>query len=368
MPLPRLSVLAWPAAAVLSLAALAATDPAAAGSVACRLAPVLAFAAGMSVLVNLAARQGVFETLAAWIDGARCPRALFLCLCVAVTAFLSLDTTAIMLTPLAVALARRNGLSPVAMALSVVWIANLASLPLPVSNLSNLLALPAFGGTYAFLARAWAPALAGIGVAVAASLAATSLHTGRPEEAQAGHRGAPRATLAVLGCTVVALLTPVPYWVTSTLAAAAMAAVSGVVKRGNMRRDLVPWQALALVVAVSCAAELLPPLPAQGALPLPAQGALPLPLAGAVLANLINNLPAYLLLEPADASARMQLLIGVNLGPLVTPWASLATLLWHDQLRRTGVRVSWRLYASCGLILAPVAVTLATLALPLSGD
>lgn len=65
MPLPRFSVLAWPASAVLSLAALAATDPAAVGSVTGRLAPVLAFAAGMSVLVNLAARQGVFETLAA---------------------------------------------------------------------------------------------------------------------------------------------------------------------------------------------------------------------------------------------------------------------------------------------------------------
>lgn len=264
-------------------------------------------------------------------------------LCVAVTTFLSLDTTAIMLTPLIVALARRNGLSPVAMALSVVWVANLASLPLPVPNLSNLLALPAFGGTYAFLSRAWAPALAGIGVAVAASLAATSLHADRREAAQAGHRRAPRSALAVLGCTVVALLTPVPYWVTSTLAAAGVAAVSGVVKRGDMRRDLVPWQALALVVAVSCAAELLPPLSALDALPL----------AGAVLANLLNNLPAYLLLEPADAAARMELLVGVNLGPLVTPWASLATLLWHDQLGRTGVLVSWCLHTCCRLILPP---------------
>ena len=45
---------------------------------------------------------------------------------------------------------------------------------------------------------------------------------------------------------------------------------------------------------------------------------------GALLANVANNLPAYLVLEPvaADAAPRlMALLVGVNAGPLVTPWA-----------------------------------------------
>lgn len=71
---------------------------------------------------------------------------------------------------------------------------------------------------------------------------------------------------------------------------------------------------------------------------------------GAVLSNLINNIPAYLLLEPAAASgaALIALLIGSNAGPIVTPWASLATLLWADQLRRAGHIVPWRQFAAWG--------------------
>ena len=58
----------------------------------------------------------------------------------------------------------------------------------------------------------------------------------------------------------------------------------------------------------------------------------------------------------------LALLVGVNVGPLVTPWASLATLLWFDQLARRGEPVPWRAFALPGLVLAPVAVTLCTLA------
>ena len=51
----------------------------------------------------------------------------------------------------------------------------------------------------------------------------------------------------------------------------------------------------------------------------------------------VNNLPAYLALEPvasSDPRRLMALLIGVNCGPLVTIWASLATLLWRDRCRK----------------------------------
>ena len=35
------------------------------------------------------------------------------------------------------------------------------------------------------------------------------------------------------------------------------------------------------------------------------------------------------------------LLLGTDVGPIVTPWASLATLLWYERCRAGGVRISW---------------------------
>ena len=64
--------------------------------------------------------------------------------------------------------------------------------------------------------------------------------------------------------------------------------------------------------------------------------------ASAVAANLVNNLPAYLLVEPSAADDVRRLvatLVGVNAGALVTPWASLATLLWLQRCRSAGLQV-----------------------------
>jgi Na+/H+ antiporter NhaD/arsenite permease-like protein len=86
---------------------------------------------------------------------------------------------------------------------------------------------------------------------------------------------------------------------------------------------------------------------------------------GALGANAVDNLPAYLALEPAATSPErmVALLIGVNAGPLITPWASLATLLWHQRLTRMDVQISWGRYAALGLLAAPLTVVAATLAL-----
>lgn len=92
-------------------------------------------------------------------------------------------------------------------------------------------------------------------------------------------------------------------------------------------------------------------------------GAAPAAAGGAVLANLADNVPAYLALErvvpPRHGTA---LLLGVDLGPLVTPWASLATLLWAARCRARGLHVSWGRFARSGLLLVPL-LLLATLPL-----
>jgi arsenical pump membrane protein len=87
---------------------------------------------------------------------------------------------------------------------------------------------------------------------------------------------------------------------------------------------------------------------------------------GALGANLLNNLPTYLVMEPValDHPVRLvALLVGVNAGPLVTPWASLATLLWAARCRAADVPVSWGAFAVRGLVVVPVLLVAATLAL-----
>src|SRR5699024_12393649 len=83
-----------------------------------------------------------------------------------------------MITALAIPLARRNKIPVIGVAFTVVWIANIASMPLPVSNLTNLLALgsDAFSGTLDCLSYAWQPALTRILLVVAAAAIPTSFY------------------------------------------------------------------------------------------------------------------------------------------------------------------------------------------------
>lgn len=88
---------------------------------------------------------------------------------------------------------------------------------------------------------------------------------------------------------------------------------------------------------------------------------------GAGLSNLINNLPAYqavqLVIPAADRDLLLALLVGTNVGPVVTPWASLATLLWFESCRRHGVKVPMRrfLLTGAGLAVVGLLVTVWTL-------
>jgi len=56
----------------------------------------------------------------------------------------------------------------------------------------------------------------------------------------------------------------------------------------------------------------------------------------------------------------------VNTGPLILLWGSLATLLWRERCRARDVEISWREFASTGLIGVPLVVVASTAALWLS--
>jgi arsenical pump membrane protein len=87
----------------------------------------------------------------------------------------------------------------------------------------------------------------------------------------------------------------------------------------------------------------------------------------AVLANIVNNLPATLVLVPLVApvgpAAVLAVLIGVNIGPNLTYVGSLSNLLWRSVLRRYGVSASVGEYTRLGLFTVPTSLVAAVLAL-----
>lgn len=89
---------------------------------------------------------------------------------------------------------------------------------------------------------------------------------------------------------------------------------------------------------------------------------------GAVAANLLNNLPAFLLLEPVTAGGALPaLLVGVNLGPNLAGIGSLTTLLWLALLRSRGLAPSGWSYLRWGLLVTPATLVPALAALALAG-
>jgi arsenical pump membrane protein len=346
-----------------------------------RVWPVLLFVVAMTVVTELAADAELFRVLAErtarWARG----RTLVLWLLVAalavvVTVFLSLDTTAVLLTPIVVLLARHAGLPPLPFALTTVWLANTGSLLLPVSNLTNLLAEERLGADpLEFASTMAAPAAVAVvlPMLIIAAVYRRSL-TGRFEVAAATpavDRVLLRVTAVVLALLLPALLSGVPVWIPAVIAAAVLTAVFAVRRRRALRLSLIPWPLLLLASGLFLLVEALHSVGLEVAVEAAAAGGGSLPdllrLAGtaAVGANAIDNLPAFLALEPvADDPVRLAaVLIGVNAGCLVTPWASLATLLWHQRLEKLGVRISWWRYGALGLVAAPLTVVAATVAL-----
>jgi arsenical pump membrane protein len=90
-----------------------------------------------------------------------------------ITAILSLDTTAVMLTPVLLALVKRLKVPAAPYVVLCAFVANVGSLLLPISNLTNLLFADAFHQTFAaFAARMIAPQL----VALASTYAVLRYH------------------------------------------------------------------------------------------------------------------------------------------------------------------------------------------------
>ena len=373
----------WAAGAALLALVTRALPLHAAGDVTRRMAPILLFLVAITVLAELAEVARLFDVAAQHAVRLARGRTLVLFVLVAVlatltTVLLGLDTTAVLLTPVVLSVAVQLDLPPLPFAFLTVALANTASLLLPVSNLTNLLALDRLDlTTPEFAARMWAPAV----VAVVGTVGLLAVRYRRllrlrytPPPAAAVEDAVLVTTSAVacLGIVPVLLAGAPPTWVV-TVAAAFLVVVFLVRRPRAVRWRLVPWRLAVLVLGLALTVEAL--LRQGGDRVVSAvighgtgTGAL-LQVAGvgAVASNLLNNLPAYLVLEPRAAGGGdvrlLALLIGTNVGPMVLLWGSLATLLWRERLRARGLDVSARQFATLGLVGVPVLLLASTLAL-----
>ena len=372
-------------AAVLAVVLGLVSFPAALAEVA-DLGPTVGFLAAILLLGHLADVEGVFAWLGVRLAAAsrgRPQRLLLLVFAAAAgtTAVLSLDATVVLLTPVVLATAARVKLPERPHVYACGHLSNSASTLLPVSNLTNLLAFAASGLTFlGFTALMVLPWLVGIAVEylVLRWWFRADLREPAPPAAP-DDRPAPAVALVVLGLTLVGFGVSSPLGVEPVWVAAVGALVLAV--RALARREITPVGvvtalsipfclfvlALGVVVAALGASGLTAALRTVTPDAPTLLGLLAMAGIAAVLANVVNNLPATLVLlqvlgDHPSPGLVLAVLLGVNIGPNLTYVGSLATLLWRQVLGRDRAP-SLKEFTALGLLSVPPALAASVLAL-----
>ena len=354
---------------------------------------VYLFLIGMMLLSEVARKEGLFDWLA--IRAVRLARGsakrLFLIIYVVgtvVTAFLSNDATAVVMTPAVYATTRAAQVEPLPYLFICVFVANAASFILPIANPANLVVfgeqMPALWDWLRYFAG---PSFA----AILATYFALRL-TQRPaldakvatiESAHPMSLGG-KASAIGIALTVVMLLSASAFdWslgLPTFCAGASLTAIVLIIGRQSPLPILknVSWSVLPLVAGLFI---LVAGMNQTGVLSALAQNlhdaAATWPqatswIAGvsvAAASNLINNLPVGLIAGATDHAARVPaqvtgaMLIGIDLGPNLSVTGSLATVLWLIALRRAGESITSLRFLRLGLIVMPPALLVSLLAL-----
>ncbi|MYW63691.1 arsenic transporter [Streptomyces sp. SID8379] len=379
------AVAAVPAAALV--VAVGAVSPDHAWAETKELLPVVGFLAAILLLAQLCADEGLFKAAGDAVARAchgsptRMLGGVF-AVAAGITAVLSLDATVVLLTPVVFATAARIGARPRPHVYASAHLANSASLLLPVSNLTNLLAFAASGLSFTrfagLMALPWLVAI-GIEYAVFRRYFATDLAAPAHAPDEAEPTGVPVFTLTVLALTLAGFAVASFAGIEPVWAALAGAIVLGA--RALARRESTPGELLKSANLPFCLFVLALGIVVKAVVDnglgdvighvLPDGSSLPALLAvtavAALLANLINNLPATLALLPVVAPAGpgpvLAALIGVNVGPNLTYVGSLATLLWRRIVHAHGTEPELGDFTRLGLLTVPATLVASTAAL-----
>jgi arsenical pump membrane protein len=354
---------------------------------------VYLFLMGMMILAELAREEGVFDWIAdvAARHAHRSPKRLFLLIYLAgtmVTALLSNDATAVVLTPAVLAVVRKAKVEPKPYLLACALIANAASFVLPISNPANLVifakTMPPLGKWLnAFLV----PSIASITITfiVLRWMSSRDL-TGRIEDLQEPVTLSTEGRLALSGLLIACVALVASSAMSIQLGAPTCGAALVAMLMVTWRNHSVPlkvakgiaWTVLPLVAGLFV---IMQALETAGMLQFGVRGLEALAHTSRIVANLaaafsvgllsngMNNLPVGLIGGAAVQASHVTggiahaVLIGVDLGPNLSVTGSLATILWLIALRREHVEISAWEFLRVGMVAMPLALLASVLLL-----
>ena len=354
---------------------------------------VYLFLAGMMILAEMAREEHVFDWAAgvAATHARNSPRRLFMLVYlvgIVVTALLSNDATAVVLTPAVLTVVRRAEVDPKPYLLACAFIANAASFIFPISNPANLVVLDQqIPALFQWLKIFLLPSVASVLLTyICLRWHSRKSLRGRVEGAVEPSPLTTEGRLALAGLLLAAaaLIVSSAFGLPLGAPTCGAAIVALIVVASRNRRIIasvakgVSWSVLPLVAGLFVIVEALHKagLLQAGIAGLNllahtcawvAKGAPAF--AVAVLSNGMNNLPVGLMAGAAIRTMHESglvthaLLIGVDLGPNLSVTGSLATILWLIALRREKLEITAWEFFRLGILAMPLALVASLLVL-----
>ncbi|MBN2647152.1 MAG: arsenical efflux pump membrane protein ArsB [Thiotrichales bacterium] len=345
---------------------------------------------GIIIIAMVLDELGFFEwaaiKMAHWSQGNGHLMFIYLLLLGAlVAAFFANDGAALILTPIILAkmrLLQLNFKALVAFALAAGFISDAASLPFVFSNLTNIVTVNYFDiGFWEYAAVMWLPNL--VAVSVSVLLLWALFYRDLPKRLDLVQLKPARTVLKSLtmfrwSLLLLALIftgMAISDDLQLPISLFALLGAFGFLLLGHYYRiikvwqtvKIAPWQivwfSIGLYVVVwslknagliEFLASIIESFAAWG----PSWQIVATGVLAALLSALMNNLPTVMVMDIAIAQTGQTALayanvIGSNLGPKMTPWGSLATLLWLHVLMQKGVNIGWGQYMWYGFLLTP---------------
>ncbi len=359
-----------------SLAAVVAAGlaPAATAKAAAQDWPPFVLVSGLLLVGMVARDEGLFDQAGAVLAriGRNGPLLLVATAVVVavVTVTLNLDTSVTFLTPVVLAAARALRRHPEPFLYLVVAMSNGASLLLPGSNLTNLIVLQDAHRSGASLVSrvgtAWLAAVVAVVAVVALVHRRRIVETGPRSEPQSPPPTARPwpAALGIAACVAAMLALAAAVAAVVVLAVGvALAAAPG--SRGRARElarerlGQLNAPLLTGLLGAACALGALGRVWSGPATLLAHAGPWQTAGVGAAATAVVNNLPAASLLAARPVAHAAALLVGLNLGPNLTVWGSLAGVLWAQAARGAGWQPSARRLSLFGLAMVPATMAAA---------